>query len=894
MTPGRLRRFFWPVPVDTEVDEEIAAHLELQTKRYVDGGMPAVDARSRALHRFGDLDSVRDECKDIRHHMDADVRRAEFTEELRQDARFAFRTLSKSPLFTVVALLTIAIGVGANTAIFSVVDAVLLRSLPYHNADRAVVLWDAYSQVGLEVAAVSAPEYFDFKDQLRSLDGIAAIRPRSVPITSDATEPEQLSAYVVTPNLFRVLGIAPAIGNDFSDADGAPNGPLVVMLSHGLWTRRFGGDRSIVGRAISIAGQSRTVVGVMPPNIRFPDDPVGYVAAPADIWTPSTLEQLRGPQNRGNQNLVVIGHLRPGVSAAQLDQDIAALEHQFKAAYPDRYASAGAKNWRVVPIPLRDQMVGAVRPALLLISAAVALVLLIACANVANLLLARGALRQREMAVRLALGADRSRLLRQLLTESVMLALGGGLLGVGLAWIGVRMLVRAAPANIPRLHETHLDATVLAFSLGISLVTGVIVGLVPALHQSRADLRSSLSEGTRGGGDGQSRRRIRSALVVAEVAMALVILNSAGLLMRSFAALQSVDPGFTPTRVMSAYLSLPRAKYDSAAKITSFYRQLQTQTAALPGVTASSGIQPLPMGGEPWSGSFGIEGFPTGELEGPHAEFAAVLPGYFKVMGIPIVQGRDITAQDDANAAPVVVIDEMLAKKYWPHESALGKRINALEFPGSWETIVGVAKHVRSGGPQEAGAPQLYAAYLQHPQGMISLVARAAVNPASLTNDLRGVVRALDRDLPVSNLRAMSDVVAGATARQRFNMLMISLFALAALGLASIGLYGVMSYLVAQRTREIGIRVALGGQPGDVRRLILGESMAIAAAGVAVGTVATLALSGALSKLLFGISATDPATYSTIAALLLVVAAVAAYGPARRATRVDPIVALRE
>jgi putative ABC transport system permease protein len=892
--PGRLRRLFWPVPVETEVDEEIAAHIELQTKRYTDAGMADADAGSLALQRFGNLDRVRDECKDIRHHMEADVRRAELTEELRQDARFAFRTFFKNPLFAAVALLTIALGIGANTAIFSVVDAVLLRSLPYRNADRNVVLWHSYSESSTDVAPISAPEYFDFVDQLRSLDGVAAMRPRSVPITGDGTEPEQLNAYVVTPNLFRVLGTAPSIGRDFSGDDGSVGGSLVVMLSNGLWSRRFGADRSIIGRTVSIGGQARTVIGIMPPNIRFPDDAVGYAKAPADVWVPSTMRELRTPQNRGNQNLVVIGHLRPNVSAAMLAQDIAALERQFKAAYPQRYATGGAKNWRIVAPSLHDQMVGSVRPALLLISAAVALVMLIVCANVANLLLARGAMRQREMAVRLALGAGRGRLLRQLLTESLMLALGGGVLGAGLAWVGIRVLVRVAPDNIPRLREAHLNPTVLAFALGISLLTGLVVGLFPALQQSRANLRGALGEGSRGSSDGQSRRRVRTALVVAEVAMALVILNSAGLLIRSFAALQSVDPGFVPQGVMSMYLSLPRATYDSAGKIASFYGELQAQTAALPGVSASSGIEPVPMGGNGWSGSFDIEGQPSDGGDAPHAEFAAAMPGYFKTMGIPILQGRDFTPQDNANAAPVAIVDEMLARKYWPGESALGKRINALEVRGQWETVIGVAKHVRSGGPQESGAPQLYAAYLQHPQGMITVLTRTSLNDAAISNDLRATVRAIDHDLPVSKLQNMADVVAGAISRQRFNMLMITLFAVAALGLASVGLYGVMAYLVAQRTREIGIRVALGGQPRDVRRLVLRESMVIAAGGVVVGTVVTLAVSGALSKLLFGVSPTDPWTYSTIAGILLVVAGAAAYGPARRATRVDPIVALRE
>ncbi len=856
--------------------------------------MAPAEARRHALHRFGDVDRVRGECTDIRHHMETDMRRAEFFTELRQDARYAIRTLARSPLFTLVALLTMALGVGANTAVFSVVDAVLLRALPYRHADRTVVLWNSYAQVGLDHAAVSAPEYFDFKAQLRSLDAVAAIRPRSVPITGDGGDPEQLSAYLTTPGLFRLLGTAPFIGRDFDPADGVPGGPLVVILSHGLWTRRFGADRAIIGRAITIAGEQRTVIGVMPPEIRFPDDPVGYASASADVWLPTSLEQVRDPANRGNQNLVVLGRLRNGITAAQLDADIGAMQQQFKREYPDRYASPGAKNWHVVPVALRDQMVGAVRPTLLLITAAVALVLLIACVNVANLLLARGAVRRRELAVRLALGASRWRVCRQLLTESVVLVLGGGVLGAMLAWAGVRMLVAAAPANIPRLHDTRVDLLALAFTFGTALVTGVAVGIVPALQQSRADLRDAMNDGGRGGSDGRGRRRARTVLVIAEVAMALVILNSAGLLARSFAALQRVDPGFAPDHVMTMYLSLPRARYDSAAKVAAFYRRLQTDATSIPGVVASSGIQPLPMGGEGWSGSIDIEGYPVDAVEAPHAEFAVTMPDYFTVMRVPLVGGRDFSAHDDAGSPRVAIVDELLARQYWPNESALGKRINALERRGEWETVVGVARHVRSGGPQDSGAPQIYLPYLQHPQGMVSVVARTAVEPASIGAGLRAAVRAIDRDVPASQLRSMATVVADATSRQRFSLFVITAFAAGALGLASIGLYGVMSYLVAQRTREIGIRVALGGQPADVRRLILGECLIIAGAGVATGTMATLVASQALSRLLYSVSATDPATYTLIAALLLAVAGLAAFGPVRRATRVDPIVALRE
>jgi putative ABC transport system permease protein len=889
----RSRALFWRVPVETEVDEEIAGHIALQVHRYMARGMSEADARATALARFGDAERVRAECTTIRHHMEAEVRRTEYLSELRQDLLFALRTLRKNPIFTAVAVLTIAIGVGANTAIFSVIDAVLLTAPPYRHADRTVVLFNSYSQDGLGKAAVSAPEMFEFRETFRSLDAIAALRPAPATIVGEGAEPEQLNAYVVTPNLFDLIGMTSALGRTFRPDEGAPGGEMVAILSDGLWRRRFGADPGIVGRSIMINGIARLVVGVMPAGIRFPDEAIGYAKAPADIWLANSYAASNIPQNRGNQNLVVLGRMRPGATRASLDQDLIATANRFKSELPDRYASAAAKNWHVVALTLRDEMVGAVRPVLLLLGGAVGLVLLIACVNVANLLVARGALRQREVAVRLALGATRARLLRQLLTESLVLALGGGAIGVVLAWLGVRTLTLLQPGNIPRLEETTVNGPVLAFSLAISILTGLLVGLFPALQQSRADVAATLTEGARGASDGRSRRRMRALLVVAEVAMALVLLNGAGLLARSFAALQTVRPGFEPSGTMTMYTSLPRSRYDDE-KVAAFYERLQTDIAATPGVTHVGGIFPLPMSGDGWSASFDIDGWPKDAVEEPHAEMAATMPGYFRAMGIPMLEGRDFTADDRAGRPWVAIVDESLARKYWPNESAIGKRVSSDVADGTFETVIGVVRHVRSKGPAETSEPQMYLPYLQHPQGMLYSVVRTSASPATLANPMRDAVRLLDRDLPVSKVRAMDDLVRQTLARQRFNMLMLALLALVALGLASIGLYGVMSYLVAQRTREIGIRVALGGQPRDVRWLVVRESLWISVAGLVIGTGVTLMLSGVLGKLLFGIRATDPVTYVSIATLLFVVSWVAAYGPARRATRVAPLIALRD
>jgi predicted permease len=891
----RLRHLFWPVPVETEVDEELEAHIELQTARYIREGMPPEQARARALARFGDRGVVRNECRDIRQDMENDMRRSELRDELRQDTIFAVRGFRRAPLFTVVALVTIAIGVGANTAIFSVVNTVLLRPLPYPNADRIVTLNNAALGDELEKMAVAGAEMFDFRETFKSLDEVAGIRPAAATLTGSGGEPEPLNAIVATPNLFDVLGERAVIGRAFLPTDGRPNEPQIAVLSHALWLRRFGGDSGIIGRQISINAIPRTVVGIMREGMRFPDSPVGYASARADLWLANTYETTRTPNQRGNQNLVVVARMAPGATQAAIDRDRAATVARFKREFPDRYARPGDKEWTLVSSSLRDEMVGTIRPALLMLTAAVAIVMLIACVNVANLLLARTTLRQREIAVRLALGANRRRLIRQLLTESTILSLMGGALGLAVAAIAIRGIRAYATVEMPQLEATQMDLTVFMFSLGVSAVAGILIGLVPALQQAGGHPGSLLGESTRGSSAGTSRRRLRSALVVAQVAMALFVLNTAGLLGRSFMALQRVEPGFETAGVMSMYVNLPRragGAYDSAQKIDAFYERLSSDLAGLPGVKSVGGIYPLPVSNDRWSGSFDVEGYPA-EKEPPHAEYAAAMPGYFRTMGIPL-RGRDFTADDRPDRPLTVIVDEALARKYWPGQDAIGKRISRDGTEGDWMTIVGVAGHVHRDGPAKPGEPQMYLPYLQHPQGMLYAVVKSAQPPASLVSPMRQAVRALDANLPVAKQVALADLQHDSLARERFYLLLTGLFAFAALALASIGLYGVMAYLVAQRTREIGIRVALGGRPSDVRGMVMKESLAIALVGLVVGTLGSLALTRGLTGFLFEVKPTDPVTYSAIAVLLLIVASLAAFGPARRATRVDPLIALRD
>jgi len=890
----RLRRLVWPVSVETEVSEEIAAHLELQTRRFIRDGMNERDARAAANARFGNQDLVRDECRAIRTHMETDMQRSEMWQELRMDLRYTLRMLRRSPVFGLVAIITMALGIGANTAIFSVLDAVLLQSLPYRFADRTMMIWNNNSVSRIALTAVSAPEYFDLKTGLRKFDAVGAITRQPSALVGEGGEPERVMAYVVTPNFFDLIGSAPIVGRTFGGDDGTPGGARVILLSHSLWMRRFGGDRRIVGKTINVAGFPRTVVGVMPPGVRFPDAPLDFLRDPADLWIPSTWEASKGT-SRGNQNLAVIARRKADATPKEAAADLAAMSAQFRVRFPERYASESAKGWSMIAFPLHDQMVGPVRTALLVITAAVALILLIACVNVANLLLARAAARRREIAVRMALGAGRGRLVRQLLTESTVLALVGGIAGVALAWIGVRLLVRLDAGELPRLAGAGVDGRVLLFSLGTTVVAGILVGLVPAIQQSSSRVRSALGEATRGSSIGRDGSRLRRVLVAAQVAMALLVLVAAGLLGRSFIALQRVPAGFSPENIITYEVTLPFAKYDSAFKVANFYDQLRVSTASIPGVTEASGVYPLPMSGDGWSGTFTVEGEPEGpQVPLPHAERAVAMTGYFHAARIPLIAGREFDATDRSDAPRVVIVDEALASRHWPGQSALGKRVNPGLPAGQWATVVGVVGHVHNAGPQAEGEPQLYTPFSQNPERTMSIVARTNGSIASLASPIRSAVKSLDSDMPISKFAPYEEIVFRALAKQRFNTLLLTIFAATALVLASVGLYGVMSFLVSQRAREIGIRMALGGQIGTIRRMVLREGMLIAMTGLLVGIVVSLLLGRTLSGLLFGVTAADPTTYVSIGALLLAVGCAASYGPARRATRVDPVVALRD
>ncbi|MCA1619677.1 MAG: ABC transporter permease [Acidobacteria bacterium] len=798
---------------------------------------------------------------------------------LLQDVRFGLRVLWKRPGFTAVALAVLALGVGANTAIFSVVNAVLLRPLPYPGSERVVAFDGINPSKGVEESNMSAPDFADWKAQARSFEALSIYTEGGSNLTG-AGEPERVTAAWVGPDFFRAIGVGAARGRALLPEDEDPGAALVVVISHGLWQRRFGSDPGAVGRTVELGGRSREVVGVMPPGFDFPRR--------AELWGALQLEVAKEP--RDNRSYQVLGRLREGVSLAQAQAELDTITARLAEGYP-----VTNTGWGVDLDPLKEETVGEMRSALLLLLAAVALVLLIACANVANLLLARAAGRRREVALRLALGAGRWRVARQMLTESLLLALAGGALGAGLGVWLTDLLVALAPENTPRLAEASLDARVLLFAAGATLLTGLAFGIVPALQASRADLGETLKEGGRGSSGGRSR--VRSALVVAEVALSLLLLAGAGLLVKSFARLQAVSPGFDSEGVLTARVSLPGARYKEPAQKAEFYRALTERLGALPGVEAAGATVSLPLGGSNLSVWRGLipEGRPaTPESDAP-AAYAVVTPGYFRTMRIPLRAGRVFDERDDANSPKVIVINETLARKVFGGQEPLGRHVTIWrdeEFP---RQIVGVVGDTKPSSLDAEGAPQMYVPHAQDAGwGGLSVAVRArGGDPSALAPLLREEVRALDRQLPVYDVKTMGKVWADSTAYRRVTMFLMAGFAAAALLLAGVGLYGVLSYTVAQRTHEIGIRMALGAQGRDVLRLVVRQGMLLTLAGLGVGLAVALLLTRLMTGLLYGVSAADPAVYALVSLLLAAVALVACLVPARRATKVDPMVALR-
>jgi putative ABC transport system permease protein len=809
------------------------------------------------------------------------------TRGLAADFRYACRTLRKSLGFSSIVIATLALGIGANTAIFSVVNSVMLRPLPYDRAGRLVVVWGNLHKPGLEEIPGSAAEFVDYRDRNRVFDAIAAYDTGGVTVTG-LEGPERVSSAITTASLFAILSASPSLGRAFTAADEQPGRDRVAIVSHAFWQRRLGGATNVIGRTITVDLHPFEIIGVMPDGFAFPDDDT-------ELWRPLAFTADDVSENqRGSHSYTIIGHLKDGVTVERAQAEMRALGMQMGAEHRGVYRTGFSAAVR----PLHEELVGASGPALLTLMAAVIVVLLIACANVANLLLARGAARQREMAIRAALGASRVRVLRQLLVESVLLAAAGGAVGLALAATGIRALVALAPTTIPRINEIAIDARVIVLTTIVSVVTGVVFGLAPALHASTPDLNDTLKDGTRGAGEGRARGRMRRALVAAEVALSLVLLVAAGLLINSFARVQVVDPGFRADHLLTARLALPASKYPSIDRAQRFFDDLFGRLRQQPGVQGVAAINAVPFSGRGGDRSFFIEGRALAPGEpSPDEQVRFVTAAYFSAMNIP-VRGREFTERDVSSSVHVAVVNDALARKYWPRGDAIGKRVQFQQDTMKRYEIVGIAGNIRHGALDAAPKPELYVPVFQplfdrFAMPAMDLVIRTAQEPQTLAMALRQTVAALDPDQPVADVRTMEERIGQSLAVRRFNMLLLVLFASVALVLAAIGMSGLVAYAVAQRTREIGVRLALGAQPREVVALLVRDGMMPALAGAAAGLAIAIGATRLMSSLLFGVGATDAATFATVAALLAVVALVACWLPARRATRVDPVLALR-
>jgi putative ABC transport system permease protein len=815
-------------------------------------------------------------------------------DNVRHDLRYALRSLRRRPGFTALTVLTLALGIGATSVIFSVVSGVLLRPLPYDRPDDVMMIHTRLE--GNPRSELSLPEYWDLREQAKSFSRVAAFSNGSLTLTGSGT-PERLEAGFVTADALPLLGVAPARGRGFGAEEDLPGRPAVVLLSDGLWRRRFGADPEIVGRTLILDDAPTTVLGVMPPGFQLPSH---YAGPGMELWTLLQLEPSADRSERGWHWLTAMGRLRPGLEAEGADRDMAALMAGMLQRYPNEYdADFGGSA-----VLAAEELVGDIRPVILVLMGAVGLLLLIACANVASLLLARAEARQREIAVRAALGARAGRIVQQLLTESVALATAGGLLGLLLATWGIRALVSAAPPTLPRLEAIGMDGWVLAFTAAITLSTGLLFGLTPALQAARPGLSGALSEGGRGGA-GLGRQRFRRGLVVSQIALAVVLVAAAGLLIQSFARMRGVDPGFVPERLLTARVELSPVRYESNEQIRAFYEQLVRRLESLPGVRSAAAVKALPMTQlELGDWSFvreGMHSLPPRPSEWSLAYWQTMSPGYFETMQIPVLQGRGFEATDRIGAPGVAVINRTLAQQVWPGGDALGRRIllGGGATDSIWRTVVGIVGDVRHRGLDAEPRPEIYLPHAQFPAGTgtplrsLRLVLRSEGDPGQLTGALRAAVAELDPDLPVVEVQAMEEALGAWAAERRLTMLLVGVFAMLSLTLGAVGVYGVMAHLVVQRTREIGIRIALGAPQREILGLVLSQGASLAGLGIAAGLIGALAATRLLAGLLFGVGPTDPSTFVATAAALGFVAAIASLLPALRAVRTDPITALR-
>ena len=794
---------------------------------------------------------------------------------LMTDLRFAARQMSKTPGFTLVAILTLAFGIGATTAIFSVVNGVILRPLPYAEPDRLVRVIEILPQFGR--FAVAPANFLDWRQQNSVFERIAAYAGGTDAV-GGPEGPERIAMSSVSWDTFELLGVPPALGRGFRADEDLPNRNDVAVISHGMWQRRFGGDAAILGRPLDLSSGPVTIVGVMPPDFYFP-------ARDVEFWRPIAFNPANA--TRGGHYISVVARLKPGVTVAAAGAEMKGIAERLAEQYPKTNHKESAET-----IAAHELIVGQIRPTLLTLLAAVAVVVLIACANVANLLLARASVREKEIAIRAAMGAGRGRLVLQMLAESLVLATAGGALGVLLAYLAIEPIQTLSAGSIPRVADVAIDRTVLLFAVLMSLATGLLFGGAPAWQASRSGPGAALKEGARAASSAGGRW-LRSALLVGEVALSLVLLVSAVLLLRSFARLTGVDPGFQPEKVLTFRVSLPQVSYPDSHHRFAFYDRLLEKLRSTPGVEAAGMAQQVPMRGD-YVLSFSIQGRPSaGPGTDPSANYRSVSPGYFESLGIPLRRGRLIDERDTDKAPLVAVVDEAFARRYFPGEDPIGRGIDIGNGTDGYYEIVGVVGDVHYGGLDATPAPSMYAPFKTDPFGTMAVVVRAAGDPAQLTGAARQAVREIDSALPAYAILPLSQVVSDSVAQRRFSMLLLALFAFVALFLAAVGLYGVVSYTVSLRTREIGVRMAIGAQRGDVLKLVVGGGMKLALAGTAIGIVAALALSRVVESMLYGVTPFDVTSYALTAAVLLAVSALACFVPARRATAVDPLLALR-
>jgi predicted permease len=861
---------------ERDLEEEMRLHREMKEKELVAGGTDPHEARYAANRAFGNATALQERGREAWGWR--------WLEEAWQDARFSLRTFLKNPGFSATAILMLALGIGANTAIFSVVNTVLLRPLPYKEADRLVTVWGYDRAKGFDTDQVSNPDFRDWKNQNGVFESMAGSTDAMYTMTG-AGEPAAVTAYQFSPEFFGVMGVAPILGRTFLADEAEPGKNRVVVLSDPLWKERFAGDRGVVGRSVMLDGDPYTIVGVMPPSFQYPGT--------TELWTPLTIS----PQNASDRSmryLRVMARLKPGATMEQARTEMNTIAARLKSEYPNTN-----KDQDVNLIGLRQLTTGDIRPALLILLCAVSLVLLIACANVANLLLSRAVTRQKEIAVRTALGASRLRMIRQLLTESVLLGLLGGALGVALAYCGANILVAMFPPtianlNIPHVEHIPIDGWVLGFALFVSVATGAVFGLVPALEASRMSPNESLKEGGRSETGGSRGRRVRNVLVISEVALSLILLAAAGLVIKSFRYLIGGDMGFHAERVLSLRVLLPDYKYKTDSQQRAFSNEVVERVRSSPGVESAGTVTFLPL-----SGWWGVREVSTASAaaqdpraQRPIAIWSSVTPDYFHVLGIPLLEGRYFSEQDDSGSMPVVILSAKLARQLWPNEDPVGKVVNVqgLKEP---RHVAGVVGEIQDFGPAGEQRPEVYMPFAQVPSRLVCVVIRTTTEPAKLMAAAQHAVWAVDKEQAISFVMGMDALASESLAPQRASMILIAIFAGLALVLATVGVYGVISYSARQRTREIGIRVALGADSGEVLRLVMRDGLALTTAGVVVGLTGAFALTRFLSSLLYGVRPSDPLTFLAVTALLTAVALLACYVPARRATRVDPMVALR-